>query len=46
MSKKPNHQADISNPNKGTNGTNITYSKNQGNRSKQTKENMEKTKNK
>ena len=32
MSKKPNHNADISNPNKGTPGTNITYDKNQGNR--------------
>ena len=35
MSKKPNHNADISNPNKGTPGTNITYDKNQGNRGKQ-----------
>jgi hypothetical protein len=32
MIKKNNHQADISNPNKGTKGTNITYDKNQGNR--------------
>ena len=32
MAKKSNHQADISNPNKGTKGTNSTYDKNQGNR--------------
>ena len=32
---KPNHQADIVNRNKGTDGTNITYDKNQGNRGKQ-----------
>jgi len=32
---KPNHPADIKNRNKGTNGTNRTYSKNQGNRGKQ-----------
>ncbi|NJC27032.1 hypothetical protein [Neolewinella antarctica] len=30
-----NHNADISNPNKGTDGTNKTYDTNQGNRSKQ-----------
>jgi hypothetical protein len=30
-----NHEADIQNANKGTNGTNITYDKNQGNRGKQ-----------
>ena len=30
-----NVKADISNPNKGTKGTNITYNKNQGNRGKQ-----------
>ncbi len=30
-----NHKADIKNPNKGTNGTNITYDKAQGNRGKQ-----------
>ena len=35
MSKKPNHQANIKNPNKGTSGTNTTYDKNQGNRGKQ-----------
>ncbi|WP_289845324.1 hypothetical protein [Acinetobacter wanghuae] len=37
MTKKStsNHMADIKNPNKGTNGTNITYDKNQGNRGTQ-----------
>ncbi len=35
MAKKPNHQADIKNTNKGTPGTNKTYDKNQGNRGKQ-----------
>ena len=30
-----NHNADIKNPNKGTNGTNKTYDKNQGNRGNQ-----------
>jgi len=35
MSKKPNHNADIKNPNKPTEGTNTTYDKNQGNRGKQ-----------
>jgi hypothetical protein len=30
-----NHEADIKNANKGTEGTNITYDKNQGNRGKQ-----------
>jgi hypothetical protein len=37
MSKKgqSNHNADIKNPNKGNNGTNHTYDKNQGNRGKQ-----------
>jgi len=35
MGKKPNHAADIKNPNKGTSGTNITYDQNQGNRGKQ-----------
>lgn len=38
MSKKPNHNADISNPNKGSSGTNTTYDKNQGNRGKQIQE--------
>ncbi|MBT9557542.1 MAG: hypothetical protein IV100_15995 [Myxococcales bacterium] len=33
--KKPNHAADIQNPNKGTPGTNITWDKNQGNRGAQ-----------
>ena len=42
MSKKPNHNADISNPNKGTNGTNINYDKNQGNRGKQMNPNQKK----
>jgi hypothetical protein len=32
---KPNHNADIKNPNKGTNGTNDTYDHSQGNRGKQ-----------
>ena len=27
MNKKPNHNADIVNPNKGTKGTNSTYDK-------------------
>ena len=35
MSKKPNHNADIKNPNTGKNGTNTTYVKNQGNKGKQ-----------
>jgi hypothetical protein len=35
MSKKANHNADIKNPNKGTDGTNKTYDQNQGNRGKQ-----------
>jgi hypothetical protein len=35
QTKKPNHEADIENANKGTKGTNETYSKNQGNRGKQ-----------
>lgn len=30
-----NHNINIKNPNKGTKGTNKTYSKNQGNRGKQ-----------
>lgn len=32
MAKSSNHRADISNSNKGTKGTNVTYDKNQGNR--------------
>jgi hypothetical protein len=35
MQKKPNHQADIQNPNRGTAGTNKTWDKAQGNRGKQ-----------
>jgi hypothetical protein len=35
MAKKSNHQGDIKNPNEGTDGTNTTYDKNQGNRGKQ-----------
>ncbi len=35
MSKKPNHPADIKNPNTGTKGTNITYDKAAGNKGKQ-----------
>jgi hypothetical protein len=36
---KPNHEADISNRNKGTSGTNITNAKNNANRSKQLEQN-------
>lgn len=32
---KPNHEADIKNPNKGTPGQNTTHSQNQGNRGTQ-----------
>lgn len=35
MSHKPNQEADISNANKGTPGTNITWDKAQGNRGAQ-----------
>lgn len=35
MGNKGNHQADISNPNKGTAGQNKVHSTNQGNRGKQ-----------
>jgi hypothetical protein len=35
MAKKPNHNADITNPNKGSKGTNKALDKNQGNRGKQ-----------
>ncbi len=35
MPKKPNHNADITNANKGTSGTNKTYDKAQGNRGSQ-----------
>jgi hypothetical protein len=40
--KKSNHSADIKNPNTGTNGTNTTYSKNQGDRGKQLNPNQTK----
>ncbi|QPB42763.1 hypothetical protein [Rodentibacter haemolyticus] len=36
-----NHEADISNSNKGTKGTNKTYDKNQGNRGKQLNPNQQ-----
>lgn len=32
MTKQSNHNADVRNPNKGSNGTNKTYDQNQGNR--------------
>jgi hypothetical protein len=35
MTKQANHNADIRNANKGTNGTNKTYDRNQGNRGAQ-----------
>lgn len=35
MSRKPNHPADIQNPNHGTRGTNITWDQAQGNRGAQ-----------
>lgn len=35
MPHHPNHEADIQNPNKGTDGTNITWDQAQGNRGKQ-----------
>lgn len=35
MSKQSNNEADIKNANKGTDGTNETYDKAQGNRGKQ-----------
>lgn len=40
MSKKSNHNSDIKNPNKGTDGTNKTHDKNQGNRGKQSNPNQ------
>lgn len=43
MNKKPNHNADIVNPNKRTKGTNSTYDKNQGNRGKQLNPNQQQT---
>lgn len=45
-SPKPNHEANIKNPNKGTSGTNETYNKNQGNRGKQMNPNQQKPKGK
>ena len=43
MSKK-NHEADVSNPNKGTPGTNRSHDQNQGNRGKQLNPNQEEKK--
>lgn len=40
--KKPNTKADIKNPNKGTNGVNITWAKAQGNKGKQMNPNQKK----
>lgn len=40
--KQPNVEADIKNKNKGTSGTNITYDKAQGDRSKQLEANKKK----
>lgn len=42
--KSSNHQADIKNPNKVTNGSNTTFDKNQGNRGKQLNPNQQKGK--
>jgi len=42
MTKKRNHNADITNPNKGSKGTNKTYDKNQGNKEKQLNPNQKK----
>ncbi len=42
MSKKPNHNADISNSNKKSTGTNKTHDQNQGNRGKQLNPNQKK----
>ncbi len=41
-SSKPNHEADISNRNTGTSGTNTANGKNNGNRSKQLEQNKKK----
>jgi len=38
---KPNHQADIKNPNKGNDGVNTTYAKVQGNKGKQKNPNQQ-----
>jgi hypothetical protein len=35
MAKQQNHNSDMQNKNKGTQGTNMHYDKNQGNRGKQ-----------
>lgn len=43
MEKKPNHNADIKNPNYGTSGTNITYDKAQGDKGTQLNPNQVKT---
>ena len=43
MPKKPNHNADIQNANKGTPGTNRTHDQNQGNRGKQLNPNQQKS---
>lgn len=43
---KPNHQADIKNPNKGTEGVNTTYAKAQGNTGKQKNPNQQGAKHK
>jgi hypothetical protein len=40
--KKQNHEADIANPNKGSDGNNETFDKNQGNRGKQLNPNRKK----
>ncbi len=42
MAKKSNHKADMENKNPGSNGTNKTYSTNQGNRGKQLNPNQKK----
>jgi len=46
MADKPNHNADVKNPNQGSGGTNKTYDKNQGNRGKQMNPNQNTSKNK
>ncbi|MEI0478895.1 hypothetical protein [Brachyspira pulli] len=44
MAKKHNNEADMQNPNKGSNGTNPRYDQNQGNRGKQLNPNQNKGK--
>ena len=44
MAKKHNNEADMQNPNKGSNGTNPRYDQNQGNRGKQLNPNQNKDK--